>query len=127
VRMYNPVKQGHDQDPRGVFVRRWVPELAELPDHAIHEPWGFPELRAGPAAAYPERIVDHVAAAKVARAAVWSVRGSRAFGDAAAGIQERHGSRKSGMAPTGRTKRQPRSSATVKGRNGPKPQLEFDL
>ena len=39
VRIYNPVKQGHDQDPDGDFVRRWVPELRDVPDAFIHEPW----------------------------------------------------------------------------------------
>ena len=39
MRVYNPVKQGHDQDPEGVFVRRWVPELAQVPAPLIHEPW----------------------------------------------------------------------------------------
>ncbi|MEM8581506.1 MAG: FAD-binding domain-containing protein, partial [Pseudomonadota bacterium] len=39
VRMYNPVKQGHDQDPTGVFTRRWVPELADVPDAFLQEPW----------------------------------------------------------------------------------------
>ena len=32
IRIYNPVKQGLDQDPTGVFTRRWVPELAPVPD-----------------------------------------------------------------------------------------------
>jgi hypothetical protein len=34
MRVYNPVKQGHDQDPEGVFVRRWVPEVADVPTPA---------------------------------------------------------------------------------------------
>ena len=32
VRIYNPVKQGKDQDPTGVFTRHWLPELAEVPE-----------------------------------------------------------------------------------------------
>jgi deoxyribodipyrimidine photo-lyase len=38
VRIYNPIKQGYDQDPKGEFVRRWVPELASLNEAEIHEP-----------------------------------------------------------------------------------------
>jgi deoxyribodipyrimidine photo-lyase len=122
VRMYNPVKQGLDQDPTGVFVRRWVPELAELPDHAIHEPWKFPELASPLSAAYPDRIVDHEAAAKTARAAVWGVRGNSAYSKAAAAIQEQHGSRKSGIPNTGK-----RRAIGAKKTSPVKTQLEFDL
>ncbi len=39
LRIYNPVKQGMDQDPTGVFTRRWVPELAAVPDALLQEPW----------------------------------------------------------------------------------------
>ncbi len=122
IRMYNPVKQGFDQDPAGVFVRRWVPELAELPDHACHEPWKFPELATPLSATYPQRIVDHEAAARTARAAVWGVRTTGAFSQAANAIQEQHGSRKSGISHTGqRRKAQPKKKA------GGTPQMEFDL
>lgn len=130
VRMYNPVKQGYDQDPTGLFVRRWVPELAQLPDSAIHEPWRFSEYHGELKTAYPARIVDHVAAAKVARDAVWGVRGNRQFRDTADAIQDQHGSRKSGMPHTGQRTRGQKSPRTPKSQTavgGPKPQLEFDL
>lgn len=38
-RIFNPVTQGEKFDPRGDYVRRWVPELARLPAAAIHAPW----------------------------------------------------------------------------------------
>lgn len=38
-RIFNPVLQGQRFDPRGAYVRRWCPELAELPDRLIHQPW----------------------------------------------------------------------------------------
>lgn len=38
-RIFNPARQGERFDPKGKYVRRWVPELAELPDKHIHEPW----------------------------------------------------------------------------------------
>ncbi|MFH9137109.1 cryptochrome/photolyase family protein [Streptomyces sp. NPDC017524] len=56
-RVLNPVIQGKRFDPRGAYVRRWVPELAELEGAAIHEPW---KLR-GPDRAgldYPDPVVD---------------------------------------------------------------------
>ena len=44
VRIYNSVKQSHDQDPEGHFIGRWVPELAALPAAIIHQPWALGEL-----------------------------------------------------------------------------------
>ena len=41
-RVFNPVTQGERFDPQGVYVRRWVPELAALPDRWIHAPWTAP-------------------------------------------------------------------------------------
>jgi len=38
-RIFNPVLQGRKFDPEGTFIRRWVPELAELPDKALFAPW----------------------------------------------------------------------------------------
>jgi deoxyribodipyrimidine photo-lyase len=41
-RVFNPVLQGLKFDPDGAYVRRWVPELAKVPDEWIHEPWNAP-------------------------------------------------------------------------------------
>jgi deoxyribodipyrimidine photo-lyase len=38
-RIYNPIKQSQDQDPRGEFIRYWLPELRRLPREMIHTPW----------------------------------------------------------------------------------------
>ena len=38
-RVFNPARQGERFDPRGEYVRRWLPELAKLPDEALHAPW----------------------------------------------------------------------------------------
>lgn len=43
LRIYNPVKQARDLDPQGEFVRRWVPELAAVPNEWIFMPWAIPE------------------------------------------------------------------------------------
>ena len=41
-RVFNPVTQGEKFDPAGAYVRRWVPELARLPDKHLHAPWEAP-------------------------------------------------------------------------------------
>ncbi|WP_209001547.1 FAD-binding domain-containing protein [Stappia indica] len=105
VRIYNPVKQGIDQDPAGVFTRRWVPELAPVPDRFLHEPWKWEGADGVLGSRYPAPVVDHLAAARHAREAVWGRRVSSGFRDAAARIQQRHGSRRAGLSVPGRTKR----------------------
>ena len=66
-RIFNPVGQGEKFDPDGRYVRRFVPELAKLPDEYIHRPWEAPqavlqESGVVPGKTYPEPIVDHKAA-----------------------------------------------------------------
>jgi deoxyribodipyrimidine photo-lyase len=63
-RIFNPVLQGEKFDPAGNYVRRWIPELAKLPDAWIHKPWRAPGpilARAGIelGTTYPHPIVDH--------------------------------------------------------------------
>lgn len=80
-RVFNPFGQGEKFDPKGDYVRKWVPELAALPNKYIQQPWTAPAevmAKAGLKLGrdYPEPIVDHkaarervLAAYKVARAA----------------------------------------------------------
>jgi deoxyribodipyrimidine photo-lyase len=63
-RIFNPVTQGEKFDPRGDYVRRWVPELERMPARYVHRPWEAPEavLRAAGVRldeTYPRPIVDH--------------------------------------------------------------------
>ncbi len=55
-RVFNPVTQGAKFDPDGDYVRRWVPELADVPTRYVHEPWESP---GGTPTGYPDPIVDH--------------------------------------------------------------------
>jgi len=54
-RIFNPVSQGIKFDPSGDYVRRWIPELAQLGGSAAHQPWNHHD---GYANNYPERIID---------------------------------------------------------------------
>ena len=63
-RIFNPVLQGETFDPDGAYVRRWVPEIARLPDPWIHKPWLAPDMVLNAAGVvlgktYPRPIVDH--------------------------------------------------------------------
>ena len=82
--IYNPVKQGLAQDPGGAFTRRWVPELAEVPDLFLQEPWRWPGAQGVLGRKYPEPLVDIVAAARAARAAVHALRQGPGLRDEAA-------------------------------------------
>jgi deoxyribodipyrimidine photo-lyase len=55
-RVFNPVSQGERFDPDATYIRRWVPELGDVPAPFVHRPWDAPT---GVPAGYPERIVDH--------------------------------------------------------------------
>lgn len=78
-RIFNPVAQGQKFDAAGAYVRRWVPELAKLPDALIHAPWTAPAhalARAGVTLGrtYPRPIVDHAVARERALAAWATIR-----------------------------------------------------
>ncbi|EWY42036.1 deoxyribodipyrimidine photo-lyase [Skermanella stibiiresistens SB22] len=78
-RVFNPVLQGRKFDPEGDYVRQFVPELAELPNRYIHEPWNAPTdvlAKAGVelGTTYPNPIVDHGTARDRALAAFREMR-----------------------------------------------------
>jgi deoxyribodipyrimidine photo-lyase len=71
-RMYNPLKQSQQKDPRGDFIRRWCPELAALPDNWLHQPWLLThnlqlQYHCVLERDYPLPVVDLVTATRLAR------------------------------------------------------------
>ena len=70
-RIYNPARHMERYDPEGAYVRRYVPELREVPDRSLAEPWTMPEdVQRGCGCVigrdYPEPIVDHAQARRAA-------------------------------------------------------------
>lgn len=79
VRIYNPVKQAEDHDPKGDFIRKWVPELAALEAPSVFAPWTMPPIEAELAGfslgeTYPLPIVSLDRASRAAREKLWAHR-----------------------------------------------------
>ena len=72
IRIYSPIKQVIDQDPEGHFIRQYLPELANVPREYLAEPHKMPlslqnDVGCVIGTHYPEPIVEHAAAFKLAR------------------------------------------------------------
>ncbi|MFS0576067.1 FAD-binding domain-containing protein [Sporosarcina sp. 179-K 3D1 HS] len=79
-RIFNPIMQSEKFDPNGFFIRRWVPELGELPAKYTHRPWAAPAdvleeagIRIGED--YPFPMIDHALARNRALAAYDTAKG----------------------------------------------------
>lgn len=117
-RIYNPVKQGWDQDPTGAFTRRWLPELAAVPDAFLQEPWRWEGARHLLGRRYPEPVVDAASSARAARDIIFGLRQRAGYGALRDAVAQRHASPRDGRFVNDRTpRRPPRPSA----------QLSFDL
>jgi len=98
LRIYNPIKQSYDQDPDGQFIRKWVPELADLSVQWIHEPWKLSSdlhhhtsCRVGQD--YPFPVVSNEEAMKQARSRMGEARRADNFAEMARQVYRRLGSR----------------------------------
>ena len=78
-RIFNPVIQGEKFDPEGAYVRKYVPELTDMPNKYLHKPWDAPQSVLKDAGVslgktYPRPIVDHPAARERALAAYQKIK-----------------------------------------------------
>ncbi len=99
VRIYSPIKQVKDHDPEGLFIRKFVPELANVPPEFLAEPHKMPismqslvGCRIGKD--YPKPIVQHASAYREARERMHQIRGNSEARSDAKRVIRKHGSRK---------------------------------
>lgn len=123
LRMYSPTKQAQDQDPQGLFIRRWVPELARVPLPYLAEPWKMDVTVQHMAGCmmgtdYPFPIVDDKLAMKAAKDRMYGLRKTQESRQEASHVQMRHGSRKSGLPQTGRTAKRQSKEPTAPSPQG---------
>lgn len=92
ARVYSPIKQAHDHDPDGEFVRRWLPYMRDVPKAHTFEPWRW---RCGEAEHLPPQpVVDLQGATAAAKQRYYACRRAPGMRAAAEQVLDRHGSRR---------------------------------
>ena len=90
IRIYNPIKQGIDHDPDGIFIKKWVHELQNLPKDFIHMPWeNINHIKE-----YNLPIVEETLARKAAASKIYKLRKEQSHKIESNKIFIKHGSRK---------------------------------
>ena len=95
-RIYNPIKQGKDHDPKGTFIRKWVPEIKLYPENFIHEPWLMEKFNLSEYAnsKYKKPIIDLLQTTKNARKKIQEITQKEGYWEISKEIYLKHGSRR---------------------------------
>ena len=99
IRMYNPTKQLMDHDPKGTFVRKWCPELKDVPDDFLAQPHMLPlaaqkKYNCIIGEDYPSISVDLLQSSKFAKDKIYSIKRLPDTRIQSLAAYELHGSRK---------------------------------
>ena len=95
-RIYNPIKQGKDHDPKGTFIKKWVPELKDISEDLIHEPWLINniDIYNSQTINYVKPIIDLKHTSRHARKLLFQISLKKEYWKISKTIYEKHGSRK---------------------------------
>ena len=97
TRVYNPIKQAHDHDAQGQFVRRWLKPMRQVPDTFLFQPWLMSQSQRSalglPDHAIATPVVDLEQATREAKAKLHARRQQDDVKAAKAQVVEKHGSR----------------------------------
>lgn len=99
IRIYSPTKNAIDHDADAVFIKKWLPELNNIPSSLVYEPWKLSEIEQEMYGCiigknYPAPIVDIETSRKAASDIVWSFRKTKAVKNEGQRILEKHTHRK---------------------------------
>ena len=99
LRIYNPQKQAEDHDPDAVFIKKWVPELRNLPSHFAIAPWRMTPMEAMMegfelGVDYPEPMCDLEEAARFAKDQIFAIKKSQEARQIAHQISQVHVNKK---------------------------------
>lgn len=100
IRIYNPIKQSKEKDKEGEFIKKWVPELKDLPTKFVHEPWLMSQMDSIlydfiPGETYPLPIVNFEESYKKAQDNLWKIKKAPHTKFISKSILKKHASRKS--------------------------------
>ena len=95
IRIYNPTKNAEEHDAAGEFIKKWVPELKNIPPKQVYEPWKLPLpqqilYNCIIGNDYPMPIVDIEATRKIASDIMWSYRKAEVVNKEGTRILKKH-------------------------------------